>query len=60
MTDPYQSSAYFISQTYVTDKNIALLRFSWAGNPNGGKVKIQFACKDSIDDGNGNLIPESS
>ena len=59
MTDPNQASAYFISQTYVTDKNMALLRFSLAGTPNGGKIKIQFACKDSITDENGDLIQES-
>ncbi len=48
MTDPGLAYSESISQTFALPSKFGLLRFSWSGTLNGGKVKIQFACKDSI------------
>jgi hypothetical protein len=52
------SNGTFISPTFNYAKRMALTSFSWAGT--GTKIKMQFACKDSIIDEDGNQVSEAS
>jgi len=60
MTNAGSLTSHFISSTYAHFSPVGFFRFGFSGAINGGKVKIQYACRDSITDANGDLIPEAS
>ena len=53
------SNGYLVSQTFSFPEKVGILAFFWKGNLNGGQVKFQFDCENSITTVGGNLRDES-